>query len=126
MSLDIQVTKKRDFVYTVELKGSLDTETYKDLETELKEIIDGKTKVIMLDMTNLTYISSAGIGIVMWAKKECKKSDINFSVVNLQPQIKKVFDAMKILPMISIFENMPEADQYIDQIIDEELRKQSA
>ena len=47
-------------------------------------------------------------------------------MINLQPQIKKVFDAMKILPIIDIFDDMPEADKYIDQVIKEEIKKQNA
>ena len=40
-------------------------------------------------------------------------------------QIKKVFDVMKILPVVDIFNDMPEADQYIDQVIKEEIEKQT-
>ena len=125
MALDIKVAKKRDYVYSVELKGSLDTETYKELETELKALIDEKTKAVVLDMQGVNYISSAGVGIIVWAKKAFKKIYATFSMVNLQPQIKKVLDVMKILPMIDIFNDMPEADKYIDQIIKEEAGKQN-
>ena len=125
MALDVKVIKKRDYVYSVELKGSLDSETYKKLEAELEELIDSKIKAVALDMEGLEYISSAGIGIVVWAKGAFKKINASFSMVNLGPQIKKVFDAMKILPMIEIFSDMPEADKYIDQIIKEEIGKQN-
>ena len=126
MSLDIKIIKKRDYVYTVELNGSLDTETYSQFKEEIREIIDDKTKVVVLDMSGLSYISSAGVGMLVWAEKELKKKDATFSMVNLQPQIKKVLDALKVLPMVSIFQDMPEADKYIDQIIQEEIGKQSA
>ena len=123
MALDINITKKKDYVYLVELKGSLDTDTYQQLEEELGEIIGEKTKAIIMDMAGITYVSSAGIRTVIWAKKELQKKNASFSMINLQPQIKRVFDAMKILPMFDIFENMAEADQYIDQIIKEEIEK---
>jgi len=125
MALDIKVVKKRDYVYSVELKGSLDTETYKDLEAELKELSDEKTKAVVLDMGGVDYISSAGVGIIVWAQKTFKKAYATFSMINLQPQIKKVLDVMKILPMIDIFDDMPEADKYIDQIIKEEIGKKN-
>lgn len=126
MSLGIKVIKKRDYVYTVELKGSLDTETHQQLKAELSEIIDGKTKAVIMDMGSLSYISSAGVGILVWAEKELKRKYATFTMVNLQPQIKKVLDALKVLPMVSIFQDMPEADKYIDQIIKEEIEKQAA
>jgi len=125
MTLDIRVIKKRDYVYSVELKGSLDNETYMQLEDELKEIVGDKTKALILDMGGLSYISSAGVRVVIWAKKTLKARNATFGMTNLQPQIKKVFDVMKILPIIDIFDDMPEADKYIDQVIKEEIEKQN-
>ena len=123
MSLEIKVLKKKDYVYLIELKGSLDTETYHQLKEELDEIVDDKTKAIIFDMGHLTYISSAGIGVVIETKKTLKQKSANFAMVNLQPHIEKVFNAIKILPMIHILDDMPEADKYIDQIIKEEIEK---
>ncbi|MFH1752748.1 MAG: STAS domain-containing protein [Candidatus Omnitrophota bacterium] len=125
MNLDIIVTKKRDYVYAVSLKGSIDGATYEELEGELKEIIDSKAKAAILDMSDVSYISSIGIRVIMSTKKALTAIGASFTMVNLQPQIKKVFDVMKILPMFDIFNDMPEADKYIDQMIKEEMEKQS-
>lgn len=125
MSLEIKVIKKKDYVYVVELKGSLDTETSPLLQEELNEIIDEKTKAVLIDMKGVTYISSSGIGVIIGVKKKLKQKQANFAMIDLQPQIEKVFNAMKILPIVDIFDNMPEADQYIDQIIKEEIEKQT-
>jgi len=120
MGLDAKVTKKKDYVYTMELSGSIDSDSYKYLEKELKELIDDKTKAVILDMGGVTYISSIGIRVIIWAKKELQSKNATFAMTNLQPPIKKVFDVMKILPVVDIFDDMPEADKYIDQIIKDE------
>ncbi len=125
MALEIKIIKKKDYVYVVELKGSLDTETSPLLQEELNEIIDEKTKTVLIDMKGVTYISSSGIGIIIGVKKKLKQKQANFAMIDLQPQIEKVFNAMKILPIVDIFDNMPEADKYIDQIIKEEIEKQT-
>lgn len=124
MSLDIKIVKKQNYVYSVGLKGSIDTETYSKLEDELKELIDDRTKAVVLDMSKVTYISSIGIRAVIESKKAIEAKNATFAMINLQPQIKKVFDVMKILPMFDIFDDMPEADKYIDQVIKEEIEKQ--
>lgn len=123
MGLAIRVIKKKNYVYTIELEGSLDSETYQELEDELAEIIDARTKAIILDMEDLDYISSAGIRVVLSTEKTLKRDGANFVMINLQPQIKKVFDAMKILPIFNIFDDMAEADKYLDEIIKEEIDK---
>ncbi|NQU73425.1 MAG: STAS domain-containing protein [Candidatus Omnitrophica bacterium] len=125
MALDIRITKKKDYVYSVELKGSLDTETYQELEQELKEIINEKTKMMIFDMAPLEYISSIGIKVVIETKKTLAKRSASFGMINLQPQIKKVFEMLKILPMVDIFQDMEEADKYIDQMIKDEVGKKT-
>lgn len=121
MGLTINVIKKKNYVYTVELKGSLDSETYQELEDELNEIINDSTKAVILDMNGIEYISSAGIRVVLSTEKSLKRKGASFAMINLQPQIKKVFDAMKILPIFNIFDDMAEADKYLDEIIKEEI-----
>ncbi len=123
--MNISVIKKKDYVYIVELKGSIDNDTYQQLENELEEIINEKTKAVILDMGGVNYISSIGIRVVISAKKKLTENNATFAMTNLQPQIKKIFDIMKILPMFDIFNDMPEADKYIDQIIKEEIDKQN-
>ena len=126
MGLKIKVIKKTNFVYNIELKGSLDSETYQELEDEIGEINDDKVRAIILDMEDLEYISSAGIRVVIATEKALKRKGATFAMINLQPQIKKVFDVMKIMPFFNIFEDMTEADKYIDEIIKEELWKDKA
>lgn len=123
MPLKIKIIKKKNYVYVIELIGSIDTETYTLLEDELKEIIDEKTKAVIFDMKNVTYISSIGVKTVLGTKKILEKTKASFAMIDLQPQITKVFDLLKILPMVDIFDDMQEADKYIDQIIKEEIEK---
>jgi len=125
MALDIKVIRKKNYVYTVELNGSIDTETYQELDETLKELIDEKTKAVILDMAGVNYISSIGVRVIVSAKKALKEKNSTFAMTNLQPQIKKVFDVLNILPIINIFDDMPEADKYIDQVIKEEIEKQN-
>ncbi|MHC4616841.1 MAG: STAS domain-containing protein [Planctomycetota bacterium] len=124
MALDIKVVKKENFAYSVELKGPVDTVTSPQLKKELEEIIDERTRAIVLDMAGVDYVSSKGLGVVVWAQKALKKANASFAMVNLQPQIKKLFDLMKLAPNIKIYD-LPEGDEYIDQIIKDEIEKQN-
>jgi len=121
--LKIKIIKKKDYVFLVQLKGSIDTGTAPQLQEELTEIIDDRTKAVILDMKGVEYISSAGIGATVWAKKKLEQQNATLTLINVQPAIKKVLDVMRILPIIDIFDDMPEADKYIDQIIKEETEK---
>ena len=126
MALETKILKRKDYVYVVELIGSIDTETHSQLEEELKEIINEQTRALIFDMKGIDYISSIGIKVILDTKRQSEQRQATFSMVNLQPQIRKVLNVMKILPMIDIFEDMEEADKYIDQIIKEEIGRQTA
>ncbi len=123
MTLAIKTIEKKEHVYSVCLKGSLDTDTYQSLEKALKELIGDATKAVVLDMAGVDYVSSIGIRVVMWTKKTLEAGNATFAMIDLQPQVQKVFDVMKLLPILDIFEDMPEADKYIDQILKEEENK---
>jgi anti-anti-sigma factor len=122
MPLETKVTKKENYSYSVELTGAIDTDTSPQLKTELTEIIDEKTNVVVLDMAGVDYVSSAGLGLIVWAKKTLSKKDASFVMVNLQPQIKKLIDLMN-LDMGFKIRDASEEDKYIDQIIKSELEK---
>jgi len=123
MPLKINVSKKKNYTYIVSLTGSLDTDTEQQLDKELTKIIGKQTKAVVFDMGGVDYISSLGIGLVMKTKKALEDVGATFAMISLQPQIKKVFDVMQMLPILDIFNDMPEADKYIDQIIKEEFGK---
>ena len=57
---------------TVALTGRLDTTTAPELEKELKASLDGVTALI-IDMTALDYISSAGLRVLLSAQKIMNK-----------------------------------------------------
>lgn len=57
---------------TVALTGRLDTNTSPQLESELKDSLDGIKKLI-IDLGALEYISSAGLRVLLSAQKIMKK-----------------------------------------------------
>ncbi len=57
---------------TVNLSGRLDTTTAPNLEAELKTTLSGVNSLIM-DFTELEYISSAGLRVLLSAQKVMSK-----------------------------------------------------
>ena len=57
---------------TIQLEGKLDTNTTPLLSNELENALNGVTKLIF-DFTNLAYISSAGLRVLMTTYKKINK-----------------------------------------------------
>ena len=54
---------------TLKVSGRLDTTTAPDLQAALKESLDGVEELV-LDFTDLEYISSAGLRVLLSAQKQ--------------------------------------------------------
>jgi anti-anti-sigma factor len=117
MPLDIHIQKDisgQDVgTVTVRLTGSLDTATAPELERQLQPILATSVKDIVFDLLSLKFISSAGLRVFSSARKTLKERGGQASFVNMQPQIKEVFEIMKALPGVAVFQNVAELDNYL-------------
>ena len=115
-ALNIVIEKKVKGGFLVGLKGRIDSDTYKILEEEVKPILVPSTELIILDMENMNYVSSAGLAVIFEIKKIVEGNNGSLIIVSLQPQVKKVLEIVKALPPENIFENREELDKYLDYI----------
>ena len=117
MALDIQILKnvaaRNPNAVTVKLGGSLDTATAPELERQLSTHLAGTVNDVVFDLADLKFISSAGLRIFGSARKIAKSRGGQVSFINMQPQIQEVFEIMKSLPGIAVFENVAELDKYL-------------
>jgi anti-anti-sigma factor len=79
-------------------------------------ILKPSTKGIVLNMAGLSYISSIGLAAIFRAKQSLEKNGGTLAIANLQPNVKRIFEAVKVVPE-SIFATLEEADDYLDQYI---------
>lgn len=84
------IKTKNDCTLTLALSGRLDTTTSPELETALNESIDG-IENLKFDLTNLEYISSAGLRVLLGAQKIMNKQG-EMVVANANDDIREVFE----------------------------------
>lgn len=80
----------------------------------LDALIGNGPRLIVLDLRDLDYVSSAGIRVFLKAKKDLKQAQGKLSFMHLQPPIRKVFDIINALPSLRIFASVQELDDYLD------------
>ena len=85
---------------TVALSGRLDTTTAPELEAELKSDIDGKT-LLTFDLTELEYISSAGLRVLMWAQR-IMNSQGEMKVCHVNEMVGEIFDVTGFSEILTI------------------------
>lgn len=116
LSLHSEVTAPDHAI--VRLGGRLDAMTFGELDEAmvalLPRIRDGGTVVI--DLTDLQYISSAGLRSFAKIRKSMRARAGHSLLLHPQPQVQKVFDIVKAVPVSEIFRSVQELDTYLDQM----------
>jgi anti-anti-sigma factor len=94
----------------VGLKGRLDAVTAPELEQSLGEIIDQGNLNLVLDLTGLEYVSSAGLRIFLVATKKVKALKGELCLAGLSGNIKEVIEISgfpSIMPCYDTMEDLP-------------------
>lgn len=74
------------------LEGRLDTPSAVTVEKEVQAVMDGTINETLVDCTNLSYISSSGLRILITLNKHFMKMGGKLTLKGLLPEIKEVFD----------------------------------
>lgn len=114
MALKVRVTETRSFSRTVHLEGRLDGETVAVLDGELDKLANSPASVVVFDLGDLEYISSAGLRSIFRTQKLMAERSGRAVVVNARPQVQKVFEIVKAADLGAVFSSLQELDQYLD------------
>ncbi|HAJ27336.1 MAG TPA: hypothetical protein DCG53_08875 [Syntrophus sp. (in: bacteria)] len=114
MSLTMKIENKMSGYHVVKLIGRLDGTTYAECESNIASLLIPETKTLMFDMTNLDYISSMGLRIIITTRRFIEGNGGSVQMINMQPQIEKVFKIANLLNGIMLFASVKEADDYFE------------
>ena len=99
--MSLNITKQQnESTLVVTLAGSLDTMTAQELEDSLETIPDEVTELVF-DFTDLNYISSAGLRIMLTSYKRMAGKG-HMKIRNLNPVLQEVFDVTGLSESIDI------------------------
>ena len=101
--------KENEAVTCLYLKGYLDAHTSPKFEEALQELVDEKRFKIIVNFTELNYISSAGLGVFMGFIEEIRNNGGDIKLSNMTPKVYKVFDLLGFPNLYEIFDREEEA-----------------
>ena len=85
---------------TIALEGRLDTTTAPELEKELNDSLDGVNSLVF-DFEKLSYISSAGLRVMLSAQKIMAKRD-GMKIIHVNEIVQEVFDVTGFSDILTI------------------------
>ncbi|WP_426449769.1 STAS domain-containing protein [Paenibacillus sp. S-38] len=85
-------TQRTEAANTVYLQGELDLSKVAELRCALDTFIADTTRKLVLNLRELQYIDSTGIGVIVSVLKARDVLKAPFAVEDIPPKIKRLFD----------------------------------
>jgi anti-sigma B factor antagonist len=101
-------------VTLITLSGKLNTEASQDLKESLYAHCESGPGHTLIDMKNVTYVSSYLIGVLVGLHKLLKKSGCDLHLSGLSPQLRTVLDVSGLTDVFPNHETRDEGLAYFD------------
>ena len=99
-------TRTVEAVTVVDLEGKLmlgeDTEQFR---TRIRELIDSGAKKILLNMGNVNYLDSSGVGELVRAYASASSQGGQLKLLNLTKRLHDLLSVTKLLTVFETYEN---------------------
>ena len=89
------------FVLTEDVDQHTSEKMRRKMDNEIKRYIPRK---VIFDFSNISFMDSAGIGMVLGRYKLIKMLDGNLEIINVNRSMKKIFDMSGVSRIINIIE----------------------
>lgn len=116
MELSIEISRMKPGIVTLSLIGPIDETSSSTLDNEICRAMTESVEIIVLDMEGVDYITSSGVGTIVKAKTSLKRRGGNLVIINLQPQVEKVFEIIRLIPVMEVFASREELDEYLVKV----------
>ena len=100
---------KQGNVTILKAEGKLDSMSSPELDKRLASMVESGTRKIVLDLSNLDYVSSAGLRVFLSAAKRLKQAQGKLELANLSAQVKQIFDIAGFETILPVFKTVNDA-----------------
>ena len=104
-----------DGVCVVSPYGHLDAASSSDFGYQTKELIEDNQILMVVDMSNIEYISSAGLREILGLAKGIRAADGKLIFCSLQAMVEEVFQISDFLSILDVCTTLDEALNQIKQ-----------
>lgn len=102
------ITKQND-VIIIKPINRLDSNTFEAFEQEINSQISNNASKLIIDFTELEYISSAGLRVILVTAKKLKKTKGTLRLCAMKDFIKEIFDIAGFSAILNIDTDLNES-----------------
>lgn len=109
------VERKDNEVLILTLKGRLDAATVKAFLPLVVQRLDQGERRLLFDFSELEYINSSGLGILIMAYQKLEASGGKMAISGIKEYIQEVFDATGYSRLLSLHADLGEAMAFLTE-----------
>ena len=96
-------------ITVVKVAGYLDAHTFEQLEETISELFSEEHYKLVVDLSKVEYISSAGAGVFIRAPSEAQEHSGNIILLNPTTNVREVFDLLGLTQIFQVVDTQDEA-----------------
>jgi anti-anti-sigma factor len=101
-------TRTNDDIHIVGIAGSLDSGTSPEAQKSLDSVV-ATAKKVALDFSQLDYISSAGLRVLLGAAKQLRAKGGTLGMFGLNQSVREVFDISGFSTILPVYQSEADA-----------------
>lgn len=106
--MDISSRVKGEVVI-LDISGEIDLYNAPEIKEIINKMIEQKKYNVVINLKNVTYIDSSGIGALISSLSNLKKYQGGLKIINVFASVRKVFELTKLTSFFDIFDNEEDA-----------------
>ena len=102
-------TPRKDRADVLPLKGEIDLHVSPSVTASLSAMIEKKPRRLVVDLSDVTYIDSAGLAAFIEAMQKMEAYGGKFLLAGLQETVRSIFEISRLDQVFQIFPNVDAA-----------------
>jgi anti-sigma B factor antagonist len=109
MQLKVEPRQVREGVTILALGGEVDVYTSPRLKQEMTDLISTGTRKLVIDLTEVQYLDSTGLGVLIGGLKRAREHDGDLRLICDNLRILRIFEITGLTKIFDIYRNESEA-----------------
>ncbi len=96
-------------IVVLTVSGEVDLVTADDFEAQLKSVLNPPNEVVILDMSDVKFFSSAGLSVLLAGAESAESSGISFRLVTTERVVLRPLEITGVTDVFTVFDSVDEA-----------------
>ena len=96
-------------VTVVQLQGDLDIDSVEAFKTSITEVLESGRVGIVIDMSEVGFVDSAGLEHLLWSRDHCEQSKCQFRLAVLEETCQRILEVTRLDSEFDCYDELTEA-----------------